>query len=600
MKVLDLGIVMPLYREWNYAKTVVKNAKVRGEIVKKAMSILGLSKPRVYDVFHRLEKGESVVSVAKVDRKKTGSRLGNSEQELREKEGFILSELMYSGEVLHEQKKGTGTEGNARTVGFSLNRKYGKSMEFAIEQGEKLGLVRAGVWDRFKLGRWLNERGLARRQVKQPLASVSWMEPYANRAWMIDASPLNAVYLQPGGKHLAIRRDIESGLTRIYEGSEESKLRKVHIYVAVDVFSKAFFTWAYAPTAIGEDSIYGGENSTDWLDFLSKTFLEKEDDYIPLQGLPEKLYTDGHTAFKTLDPIFGRLGIDRTSHFPGHSKAKGLVEGRISAIKRSCEVRITKGMISNLDELNELLYRYQIHRNDTIGNYAKWLASVQEHPIKAVTKQNLKDATISEQIRDVDAYGCVSIEARKYLLRYSSDEIALDRCGEAVSIFKRYDGSFVAVTKDGKHLSLDDQGPIGRSSGSYENIGGRKGFRDTDRVKNRKKALKGAKIREKSITLSDVLPDLPETPFGKLHVPKLEMKTHTPAPPSEFLTVDEAYDWLVEELGFTGEIEDEEIDKIVLYNLKSCKKKIGNIPSQEVLDLLEMLNEYFQNKESGK
>lgn len=70
MKILDLGIVIPLYREWIYAKTVIQNAKIRGEIVQKAIRILGLSKPRVYDVFNRLEEGESVVSVAKVKRKK--------------------------------------------------------------------------------------------------------------------------------------------------------------------------------------------------------------------------------------------------------------------------------------------------------------------------------------------------------------------------------------------------------------------------------------------------------------------------------------------------------------------------------------------------
>ncbi|EMO65298.1 hypothetical protein LEP1GSC132_0032 [Leptospira kirschneri str. 200803703] len=97
MKILDLGIVILLYRDWIYAKTVIQNAKIRGEIVQKAIRILGLSKPRVYDVFNRLEKGESVVSVAKVKRKKTGSRLGSLEKDLREKEGFILSELMYAG-----------------------------------------------------------------------------------------------------------------------------------------------------------------------------------------------------------------------------------------------------------------------------------------------------------------------------------------------------------------------------------------------------------------------------------------------------------------------------------------------------------------------
>lgn len=70
MKILDLGIVIPLYRDWIYAKTVIQNAKIRGEIVQKAIRILGLSKPRVYDVFNRLEKGESVVSVAKVNVKK--------------------------------------------------------------------------------------------------------------------------------------------------------------------------------------------------------------------------------------------------------------------------------------------------------------------------------------------------------------------------------------------------------------------------------------------------------------------------------------------------------------------------------------------------
>ncbi|UPY80747.1 integrase [Leptospira weilii] len=599
MKVLDLGIVIPLYREWVYAKTVIQNAKIRGEIVQKAIRILGLSKPRVYDVFNRLEKGESVVSVAKVKRKKTGSRLGSLEKELREKEGFALCELMYAGEVLHEQKKQTKAEGNAKTVGFTLNRDYGKSQEFAIELAEKLGKVRPGVWDRHKFGRWLNEKGLARKQVKQPLASITWSEPYANRAWMIDASPLNAVYLHPSKKYLAVRPDLEMGITRIYEGSEDSQLRKVIIYVAVEVYSKTFYVYAYAPSAIGGDSTHGGENSTDWADFFTRAVLPKEDDYIPLQGLQEILYTDGHSAFKTLDPFFYRLGIKRIPHFPGHSKAKGPVESRISAIKRSCEVRIVKGMISNLDELNELLYRYQIHRNDKLGNYAKWLASVQKNPIRAVTKQNLKDAMVSELVRDVDAYGCVSIEARKYLLRYSSEEVAIDRCGEEVSIYKRYDGSYVATTNDGRHLLLDDQGPIGRTSGSYENVGGRKGFRETERVKNRKKALKGAKSVEKSIVLSDVLPDLPEIPYGKLNIPKLEMKTHTPAPPTEFSTVDDAYDWLLEELEFSEEIPDEEIDKIVLYNLKSCKRKVGSIPAQEVLDLVEMIREYFTSKESG-
>lgn len=76
MKVLDLGIVIPLFREWNYAKTVIQNSKIRGEIVQKAIRILGLSKPRIYDIFNRLEKGEAVVSVSKVKRKKQDPGLG--------------------------------------------------------------------------------------------------------------------------------------------------------------------------------------------------------------------------------------------------------------------------------------------------------------------------------------------------------------------------------------------------------------------------------------------------------------------------------------------------------------------------------------------
>lgn len=47
-------------------------------------------------------------------RKKTGSRLGSLEKDLREKEGFILSELMYAGEVLHEQKRKRKRKGMQR------------------------------------------------------------------------------------------------------------------------------------------------------------------------------------------------------------------------------------------------------------------------------------------------------------------------------------------------------------------------------------------------------------------------------------------------------------------------------------------------------
>lgn len=73
-----------------------------------------------------------------------------------------------------------------------------------------------------------------------------------------------------------------------------------------------------------------------------------------------------------------------------------------------------KGMIRNLDEFNLLLYRYQVSRNSKLKSYEKWLKSANEKPIKAVTKQNLTDASIKEEIRKINAYGCIEIEATQY------------------------------------------------------------------------------------------------------------------------------------------------------------------------------------------
>ncbi|PJZ43697.1 integrase [Leptospira brenneri] len=607
MKQLDVGIVMPLFRDWKLARERGTRSEI-GQIVKRAVDSLGLARPQVYNIFNRLLEGESIFSVAKVERKKTGSRLGVAEIALREIEIYEITKLMFAGEVQHEQAKtGTGKDRDLRTVGFALNRKYGKSMEFAIEQAERLGTIRKGVWDRFKLGRALNERGITRKQMGKPLASVTWMATYANQFWMFDASPLNAVYLEPGkDSRISIRPDIESGLTRIYEGSKEATLRKVHIYVAVDVYSKAFYAYAYAPIAKGKESTHGGENSTDWHDFLCRAFLEKDDGFIPIQGTPERIYTDKHTAFESLSGFFSRLDIIQESHFPGHSKAKGPIESRISAIKRCCETMAVKGMIRDLDEFNLLLYRYQISRNDKLKSYKKWLKSANEKPINAVSKQNLTDASIKEEVRKINAYGCIEIEATQYLLRYPNGHVVSDRTKETVKVYRNPRSGFEVLTSDGIRLSADPAGPIGREPGSFKNVGDRSGLTETKRIRNRKKVLSSAKAVEKTLILSDALPNLPEIPYGKLHVSKEHRQTHTPMAPEKFESTDDAFEWMLNELGHSEDTLEElsmkladerdenlSIGAIVLQLLRSAKRKLGYIPAQEVYDTIEIIRGTF-------
>lgn len=541
--------------------------KAKGEMLRSMMKLFGLSKDALYRRIAKYERGEDLAVISGEKKKKTASKLTDIRYSLREKEINAIA----------AEKFANVSGKNPKAI----------STEFAIQIAKNRGNISLH-WTVATADRWLKRIGCTATEMQSPTAALKWKEPYSNSTWMFDASGFRRYFLNPKQGRIKKRSylDIKDEET----GMERDGLIKIWLYAGVDIYSKSFFLKAYGGKAITSGSKHRGENKADYLDFFQYCFLEKEDRRVPVFGIPEYIYCDKGSGIMATKNILKRLGVtDVRNHFPGNSRAKGAVEKAIGDFKNGIEPALDGIQLETIEELNDFLHQFCIHKNQISGRYDVWLSGTKIKPVKNVTAENFYDAMVSFDSRVVDNWGCISYHSHRYA-------VAMDLCGQKVSLYKDSNGTLVAEDMMGNFYKCDPSGPreISNATG-YSIMNPSDNFKKTERMKNRESVIEQAKVARAERTILDILPDSANLRY--FPASSIPVETEPTIAPKEFNNSEDAWSFIERRLLFSRfdlpEILKQEIDSF--FNLKIFRR--GHIPDTEVYEMHNLINDYFHKQE---
>ena len=333
------------------------------------------------------------------------------------------------------------------------------------------------------------------------------------------------------------------------------------------------------------------------MEFLKWVFLPKQNIQSPLEGrkapfsdcpiegLPAILFSDrgsGIGKSTLVNRMCLRLGINIVTHYPGNPSAKGAVESRIGAFKRSFECQINPSVIK---DINQLIYFYQAwaeYYNKQHGLYDLWLKGSLEHPVVRVTPQNLQDVTVSHITRVINGYGCVQIDGEEWFVTWDGKYK-----GTKATIYR-------APSKDGfiYKAELCDRIIVdcsnGRKQHRFEDI---KSFPKSEGERNREEAIGLSKVIGGMQSYDDILPK--ESGSKIVHMPspvKKVIQTHSPVVQLEFTSADKAWKWVLNQTGlFFEEIPEESRDTINnLFNM--FLREEGFIAGEIAVKMANLIN----------
>lgn len=568
-KPVDQFYLIEMFQLWNSYKP---HSKDRGEIVARFMREKDLSKPYVFGLFNELLDGQELHKVAA--RKKKITRKSPEELALKEKVIEAVAKVKYM------DQKGI--------------KSYGKPTAFAMRQAVNMGLILASeLPDRGTMDRWLDEAGLSRSQYSRVLASRSWDIEAPNILWMTDASPANRIYISKS--NIVTRPDIDPSDKHLDEILYRDNLRKVHIYIVVDVHSGAWYARAFASDPIGSGSKRTGENSIDFRSTLIDAMLPKYNSINPFEGIPQILYSDKGSAFKPLMPFFDKLEIEYMHHFPNNPKAKGFAEGGISRIKRSIETCMSSYTVRNIDDFNIVLQNHMVHNNQIHGHYDKFLKGCIASPIRRITQKNISDAISRELERVVDAYGCVSVN--KKLLG-----IDMELVGVKVKLLER-NNTWIAKDPDGNVYNCDPNGKVMNSVKDFSmyrvDADGNKvpvtDRKNSEKEKRRNRIKEEGKLLARTATTEDIL--YPESNLRKFPAANFTKDTHSTLAPDEFDGVEQALTYILTETGLTVREIPEQLFTQIKHTLELMAEH-EKITSALVYKLVNILNKSISRLEA--
>lgn len=521
--IVDPITLAKYYRDWRDLKGVGTKLE-RGEIVREACRQFGIdSVSTVYKYFNRLLTGESVFSATKP--KARGGVVLSSRREER----YRLLRKIATLKV--------ATETNSKIKNASTK----EAMRICVEEG----LLRAeDLPHRSTIDRDLGKYGLRMRDFRKAHTAVQLYADFAGEWYVVDATPLDQHYLRLDNK-FKYRKDLSQKDKHLAEILHKEGLRKIILIFAVDLFSGAWFCRAYAPEG-------GGESVAIWLDFWNELILAKPD--IPMQGVCFNAYGDQGNGLKSNEAkaYFNRLGTNIVTHLVNMPSAKGLVEGRISAAKRSHEA-LLKGLEDeylDLNLLNEHYRQWQIYHNTVSGAYAKFCESTNKKPLRSVNADDLRNARLAFNRRKIDAYGCISIKwTSKSKVEYYFVGRDIAR-GTELNVYRDITGKVIALDpRTGRRYECDQRGKQRRKMGTFRNDHDYD-WSQTPEEKVRKEIRKIAK--DTTFTYESTLPP-------KIDIPEWTGKTRPhfvpdPSFPVEYASVGDAICALEE---IAGEIEED-------------------------------------------
>ncbi|MBW0432297.1 integrase [Leptospira yasudae] len=549
-----------------------KNATSRSD--KKTIVItfaeqFGVSKETIYDRFREIENGVSRTIVA----------------------GYSgVAQVRKAKAQLEEEKAHMMTIALIKRGGKVGRQGYGVSTELALIAAENEGLIPKGKYTRSTVDRLLNQFGISTKLVDTPSVATELISPYPNHCWIVDATMKNHYFLNIKKNRIDFRSDIKYDTSHGMDIMEKHSLKRIWDYVLVDNYSKSYLMMTFAPDPKTAGAKHGGENTADWITFLTYAMMIKDDLRIPIQGIPKLIFCDEGSGLNSnhMKSFLGRLGVEVRNHFPGHASAKGAVESRIGAYKRTFGVTINRGTIYSLDELRSYDNRYLIYDNNKSGAFQKWADGIKDHPITKTTRKNIQDALVTEDEKVITAYGTIQIDKQHFFV---SSELPR---GTKVTVFTNSENSRCVQTDDGRIFVVKPYGKIQRNIETFEILDGRgHEARRSDLDQLRTWIQKTSQEFKEKIKLESYLRDTNITYFP----PQGEdAETHVAMAPAKILKVDEAISYVFNETGFTA-------DEIGEENLEAMREVFGKYIDQHGFvppeKLYKIVNIFLQTGTGG-
>lgn len=562
---MDIMVLTERHQMW---RSVAKRSDKK-RIVEQAADHFGVTKATVYDRFRELDNdvNRSVVAgyqVKKVHRK--------SEHELEE----ILSDMIVIAKIKMGGKVGKSS--------------YGISTELALIAAENMGYISKGKYTRSTADRWLSYFGLTLKQIENPSLATELVSPYSNHVWFVDATVKNHYYLNIRKNRIDLNGDIRHDISHGMDILEKEGLKRIWDYALVDNYSKAYLMMTFAPDPKTPGAINGGENMADWITFLTYAFNPKNNPAIPIYGLPQLIVCDKGSGLMSdsMKKFLTTHGVDIRSHEAGNSSAKGAVESRIGAFKRTFGVTINKKQIYTIEELNSYNERFIIYDNQKKGLYQKWVEGTKNIPLRKPTNKTIADARVSEMSRVVKRSRTVSIDGIEYFT--SSD---IDK-GTRVSIFTDAEGNRACQSPEGKIYPLKPYGKVQRDPLTFKILDGREEDMHQTEVQKLRERVKKESLKFKE----NISPEkyLKDSNMAFFPVKGEEIETHSPMAPEQVEKLEDAVRFVLIETGYTEEEIGEETMAVLRQSLNLMLSELGYIPGGH---LHKIVNIYLSTGTDG-
>lgn len=554
---IDITILNERFTMW-------KNATSRFEkknVVLTFAEQFGVSKETIYDRFREIENGVSRTIVA----------------------GYSgVAQVRKSQDQLEEEKAHMLTIALIKRGGKVGRQGYGVSTELALTAAENEGLIPRGKYTRSTADRLLNQLGISTRLVDTPSVATELISPYPNHCWIVDATVKNHYFLNIKKNRIDFRSDIKYDYSHGMDILEEHSLKRIWDYFLVDNFSKLYVKMTFAPDPKTIGAKHGGENTADWITFLTWAIMIKDDLRIPVHGIPKLIFCDEGSGLNSnqMQTFLGRLGIGIRTHFPGHASAKGAVESRVGAYKRTFGVTINRNRIYSLDELRDYDTRFFIYDNNKRGMFQKWMDGTKEFPITKATRKSIQDALVTEDQKVITAYGTIQIDKQHYFV---SSELPR---GTKVVVFTNSENSRCVQTDDGRIFNVKSYGKIQRNIETFEILDGRgHEIRQSELKQLRKHIQETSQKFKETIKQESYLRDTNITFFPAQGE---DAETHVAMAPAKILKVDEAITYVFNETGFTADEIGEEDLEAMREVFGKFIDQLGYVPSETLYKIVNI------------
>jgi len=277
---------------------------------------------------------------------------------------------------------------------------------------------------------------------------------------------------------------------------------------------------------------------------------------------------------------------------PKNPSAKGMVEGRISAFKRSFETQLVPRTVDNINQLLHFYFAWADWWNKVNGHYTKFREGLNIRTPFNATEDNFRDANIARLECVVDGYGCVNIAKQSWFVTWDEQYR-----GEKILVFrhpKREGGPIYSAMLPNREIIWLTEG---RPSHPFGEI---KSHPESEGAKHRKEATEASKKIRGMMMFTDTLP--PEKEQNVIQFPTVteRVATHSPAVPPSFADIRGAMTWLCSQTGLFYEHIPEKSRSTIEGMFKMNMDKLGFIPGEIVVTLSNLIIKNIEEAKSER